>query len=135
APSRRHPLRSRRGPRERNPPCPAVARLYAAPTAVNNAESIATAAPILAMGGARYATLGVQASTGTRVFSLSGNVVNPGNYELPHGVSLRELIYDVGGGIPDARELKAIIPGGSSTPILTAEDIDVKMDFTSLVPA
>ena len=128
-------LEGRRGQPRTKPPFPAVAGLYAAPTAVNNVESITTAAPILAMGGARYATLGVQDSTGTRVFSLSGNVVNPGNYELPHGVSLRELIYDVGGGIPDGRELKAIIPGGSSTPILTAEDIDVKMDFTSLVQA
>ena len=125
----------RRGQPRTKPPFPAVAGLYAAPTAVNNVESITTAAPIIAMGGAQYAKLGVEDSSGTRVFSLSGNVVNPGNYELPHGISLRELVYDVGGGIPDGRELKAIIPGGSSTPILTAEDIDVRMDFTSLVQA
>jgi NADH-quinone oxidoreductase subunit F len=128
-------LEGKRGQPRTKPPFPAVAGLYAAPTAVNNVESITTAAPILVMGGAEYAKLGVQDSTGTRVFSLSGNVVNPGNYELPHGISMRELIYDIGGGIPDGRELKAIIPGGSSTPILTAEDIDVKMDFTSLQQA
>ena len=85
------------------------------------------------MGGAEYAKLGVENSTGTRVFSLSGDVVNPGNYELPHGNSMRELIYDVGGGVPDGRALKAVIPGGSSTSVLTADDIDMKMDFTSLV--
>jgi NADH-quinone oxidoreductase subunit F len=128
-------LEGNRGQPRTKPPFPAVAGLYAAPTAVNNVESITTAAPIIAMGGARYAELGVQDSTGTRVFSLSGNVVEPGNYELPHGISMRELIYDIGGGIANGRELKAIIPGGSSTPVLTADDIDVKMDFTSLVAA
>ena len=128
-------LEGRRGQPRTKPPFPAVAGLYAAPTAVNNVESITTATSVIAMGGAQYAKLGVQDSTGTRVFSLSGNVVNPGNYELPHGISLRELVYDIGGGIPDGRELKAIIPGGSSTPVLTADDIDVKMDFTSLVQA
>jgi len=128
-------LEGNRGQPRTKPPFPAVAGLYAAPTAVNNVESITTATPIIAMGGDRYAKLGVQDSTGTRVFSLSGNVVNPGNYELPHGISMRELIYDIGGGIPDGRELKAIIPGGSSTPILTADDIDVRMDFTSLQQA
>jgi NADH-quinone oxidoreductase subunit F len=69
------------------------------------------------------------------VFSLSGDVVNPGNYELPHGITLRELVYDVGGGIPNGRELKAIIPGGSSTPVLTADEIDTPLDFDSLVQA
>jgi NADH-quinone oxidoreductase subunit F len=87
------------------------------------------------MGGLEYAKLGVEGSTGTRVFSLSGDVANPGNYELPHGITLRELIYDIGGGVPGGRELKAIIPGGSSTPILTAEDIDTPLDFASLVEA
>ena len=128
-------LEGRRGQPRTKPPFPAVAGLYAAPTAVNNVESITTATSVIAMGGAEYAKLGVQDSTGTRVFSLSGNVVNPGNYELPHGISMRELIYDIGGGIPNGRELKAIIPGGSSTPILTADDVDVRMDFTSLVQA
>ncbi len=128
-------LEGKRGQPRTKPPFPAIAGLYAAPTAVNNVESITTVTPVLEMGGAEYAKLGVENSSGTRVFSLSGDVVNPGNYELPHGISMRELIYDVGGGVPSGRELKAVIPGGSSTSILTADDIDTAMDFTSLVEA
>jgi len=128
-------LEGKRGQPRTKPPFPAIAGLYAAPTAVNNVESITTATCVLELGGAEYAKLGVENSTGTRVFSLSGDVARPGNYELPHRISLRELIYDVGGGVPDGRELKAVIPGGSSTSVLTADDIDVKMDFTSLVEA
>jgi NADH-quinone oxidoreductase subunit F len=128
-------LEGKRGQPRTKPPFPAIAGLYAAPTAVNNVESITTATCVLELGGAEYAKLGVENSTGTRVFSLSGDVARPGNYELPHGISLRELIYDVGGGVPGGRELKAVIPGGSSTSVLTADDIDVKMDFTSLVEA
>ncbi len=128
-------LEGKRGQPRTKPPFPAIAGLYAAPTAVNNVESIATVTPVFEMGGAEYAKLGVENSTGTRVFSLSGDVVNPGNYELPHGISMRELIYDVGGGVPNGRALKAVIPGGSSTSVLTADDIDTKMDFTSLVEA
>ena len=128
-------LEGKRGQPRTKPPFPAIAGLYAAPTAVNNVESITTVTSVFELGAEEYAKLGVEGSTGTRVFSLSGDVVNPGNYELPHGISMRELIYDIGGGIPDGRELKAIIPGGSSTSVLTADDIDVKMDFTSLVEA
>ena len=128
-------LEGKRGQPRTKPPFPAIAGLYAAPTAVNNVESITTVTPVLEMGGAEYAKLGVEGSSGTRVFSLSGDVVNPGNYELPHGISMRELVYDVGGGVPNGRALKAVIPGGSSTSVLTADDIDVKMDFTSLVEA
>ena len=92
--------------------------------------------PIIEMGGAEYAKLGLESSTGTRVFSLSGNVANPGNYELPHGFPLKDLIHDVGGGIPDGRALKAVIPGGSSTPILTAAEAEsVTLDFDSLSQA
>jgi NADH-quinone oxidoreductase subunit F len=128
-------LEGHRGQPRTKPPFPAVAGLYAAPTAVNNVESITTVAPILELGAEEYAKLGVEDSTGTRVFSLSGDVAQPGNYELPHGITLRELIYEVGGGIPAGRELKAVIPGGSSTPILTAADIDTPLDFDSLVKA
>ena len=126
-------LEGRRGQPRTKPPFPAVAGLYAAPTAVNNVESITTVTSVLELGAAEYATLGVKNSTGTRVFSLSGDVVNPGNYELSHGITLRELIYDVGGGVPGGRDLKAIIPGGSSTAILTAAEIDTPLDFDSLV--
>ena len=91
---------------------------------------------MLEIGGAEYAKIGVESSTGTRVFSLSGNVVNGGNYELPHGFPLRDLIDDLGGGVPDGRELKAVIPGGSSTVILTADEAErVTLDFDSLVGA
>ena len=130
-------LEGKRGQPRTKPPFPAVAGLYASPTAVNNVESITTVPPILEMGGAEYAKLGKpEASTGTRVFSLSGNVVRPGNYELPHGFPLRDLIYEVGGGIVDGRELKAVIPGGSSTAILTAAEIDgLTLDYDSLAQA
>ena len=129
-------LEGERGQPRTKPPFPAIAGLYASPTAVNNVESIATVPPIIEMGGAEYAKLGVESSTGTRVFSLSGNVERPGNYELPHGFPLEDLIYEVGGGIPGGRKLKAVIPGGSSTPILTAaEAAKVTLDFDSLSQA
>jgi NADH-quinone oxidoreductase subunit F len=128
-------LEGKRGQPRTKPPFPAIAGLYASPTAVNNVESIATVTAVFELGAEEYAKIGVPGSTGTRVFSLSGDVVNPGNYELPHGITLRELIYDVGGGVPGGRSLKAVIPGGSSTPILTADDIDTPLDFDSLVQA
>ncbi len=115
-------LEGRRGQPRTKPPFPAIAGLYASPTAVNNVESITSATSVMEIGGAEYAKLGVESSTGTRVFSLSGNVVNGGNYELPHGFPLRDLINDLGGGIADGRALKAVIPGGSSTVILTADE-------------
>jgi NADH-quinone oxidoreductase subunit F len=85
------------------------------------------------MGGAEYAKLGVPDSRGTRVVSISGHVERPGNYEIENGTSMRELIYDLGGGIPGGRALKAVIPGGSSTVILKGEEIDVGYDFNSLL--
>ncbi len=130
-------LEGKRGQPRTKPPFPAIAGLYASPTAVNNVESIATATSVLEIGGEAYAKIGApESSTGTRVFSLSGNVVNGGNYELPHGFPLRDLIHDLGGGIADGRRLKAVIPGGSSTVILTAEEAEsVTLDYDSLVGA
>ena len=125
-------LEGQRGQPRSKPPFPAVQGLYASPSLINNVETIATVPRIVEFGGAAYAALGVENSTGTRVFSLSGNVVNGGNYELVLGTTLRELIYDIGGGIPDGRELKAIIPGGSSVPVLTAADVDAPLDFDSM---
>jgi NADH-quinone oxidoreductase subunit F len=121
-----------RGQPRTKPPFPAVAGVYASPTVVNNVESVTTVVPILELGGADYAKIGVENSTGTRVFSLSGNVVDGGNYELVSGTTLRELIFELGGGIPDGRSLKAICPGGLSTPILTADEVDTALDITSL---
>jgi NADH-quinone oxidoreductase subunit F len=115
------------------PPFPAIQGLYASPTIVNNVETLATVPPIIEMGGAEYAKLGVLDSRGTRVVSLSGHVERPGNYEIENGTSMRELIFGLAGGIPGGRELKAVIPGGSSTVILKGDEIDVGYDFNSLL--
>ena len=128
-------LEGRRGQPRTKPPFPAISGLYASPTLINNVETLATVPRILEIGGKAYARLGVENSTGTRVFSLSGNVVNGGNYELELGTTLRELIYDIGGGIPGERELKAIIPGGSSVPVLAASEVDTPLDFDSMAQA
>ncbi|TML87807.1 MAG: NADH-quinone oxidoreductase subunit NuoF [Actinobacteria bacterium] len=128
-------LEGKRGQPRSKPPFPAVQGLYASPTLINNVETIATVPKILELGGAEYAKLGVENSAGTRVFSLSGNVVRGGNYELELGASLRSLIYDLGGGIPDGRQLKAVIPGGSSVPVLTADEVDTALDFDSMAQA
>ena len=127
--------RASRGQPRTKPPFPAISGLYASPTLINNVETLATVPKIIEMGGEAYARLGVENSAGTRVFSLSGNVVNGGNYELELGTTLRELIYDLGGGIPDGRELKAIIPGGSSVPVLTAAEVDTPLDFDAMAQA
>ena len=113
-------LEGERGQPRSKPPFPAVAGLYAAPTLVNNVETLAAVPFILEMGAEAYAAIGTERSKGTRVFSLSGNVRRPGNYELPLTSTLRDLIEGHGGGAPEGRTIKAIIPGGSSTPILLA---------------
>ena len=128
-------LEGKRGQPRSKPPFPAVSGVYASPTLINNVETLATVPRIIEMGGAAFAKIGVENSAGTRVFSLSGNVTNGGNYEVELGTSLRELVYDIGGGIPDGRELKAIIPGGSSVPVLSAEDVDTGLDFDSMAQA
>jgi NADH-quinone oxidoreductase subunit F len=127
-------LEGKRGQPRSKPPFPAISGLYASPTVVNNVETIATVPPILELGGAEYAKLGVANSRGTRVVSVSGHVQNGGNYEIEPGVSLRDLIYaeHLGGGVPGGRKLKAVIPGGSSTVILKGDEIDVGYDFDSL---
>jgi NADH-quinone oxidoreductase subunit F len=126
-------LEGKRGQPRTKPPFPAVQGLDASPTVVNNVETMATLPPIIAMGGAEYAKLGVPDSRGTRVVSISGHVERPGNYEIENGTSMHELIYAVAGGIPAGRELKAVIPGGSSTVILKADEIEVGYDFNSLL--
>ena len=125
-------LEGKRGQPRSKPPFPAISGVYASPTLINNVETIATVPAIVQMGGEEYAKLGVENSAGTRVFSLSGNVANGGNYELELGTPLRTLIYDIGGGIPDGRELKAVIPGGSSVPVLSAGEIDAALDFDAM---
>jgi len=126
-------LEGKRGQPRSKPPFPAIQGLYAAPTLINNVETIATVPGILEMGGARYAEIGTPPnSTGTRVWCLSGNLAKPGNYELPHGLTIRHMVEEVGGGVPDGRKLKAVIPGGSSFPILTADEIDTTLDADAL---
>src|SRR5206468_7144757 len=107
-------LEGKRGQPRPRPPFPPIAGLYGSPTLINNVQTIANVPIILDLGAAEYSKIGPESSPGTVVYSLSGNVERPGNYELPLGTTLRELIYDVGGGIPNGRQLKAIIPGGSS---------------------
>jgi NADH-quinone oxidoreductase subunit F len=125
---------SRGQPRPR-PPFPPVAGLYMEPTLINNVQTIASVPAIIELGAERYAELGVASAPGTVVYSLSGNVNRPGNYELPLGVTLRELIFEHGQGIEDGRALKAIIPGGSSVPVFTPDQLDVPLDFDSVQAA
>ncbi|GGF50971.1 NADH-quinone oxidoreductase subunit F [Marmoricola endophyticus] len=121
-------LEGRRGQPRLRPPFPAVAGLYASPTVINNVESIASVPSILEHGADWFASMGTEKSKGFGIFSLSGHVKRPGQYEAPLGVTLRTLI-DLAGGIREGHELKFWTPGGSSTPILTAEHLDVPLDF------
>ena len=122
-------------PRSR-PPFPAVAGVYASPTVVNNVETLCNVPPIVERGAEWYQTIGIPPrNTGTKIYSVSGHVNRPGNHELPLGVTMRELIYEHCGGIPGDRKLKAVIPGGTSASMLTAEHLDIKMDYDSLAAA
>src|SRR6201987_5238398 len=125
-------LEGKRGVPRIKPPFPAVVGLYGGPTVINNAETIASAPHILLMGGEAYAKLGSERNGGTRLFGISGHVERPGVYELPMGYSLRKAIYDVAGGIPNGKQLKAVVPGGSSCPVLKADEIDVGLDFDQM---
>ena len=128
-------LEGERGMPRIKPPFPAVAGLYAKPTVVNNVETLATLPHIIAMGGERYAELGVNKSTGTRIFSLSGHVKRPGNYEVELGITFRDLIFspELGGGTPSGRPVKFFIPGGASSQWLTGSEVHLDapldMDF------
>ena len=121
-------LEGRRGQPRLKPPFPAVAGLYARPTVVNNVESIASVPSIVLNGADWFSSMGTEGSTGFGLFSLSGHVTRPGQYEAPMGVTLRELL-DMAGGVREGHELKFWTPGGSSTPIFTAEHLDVPLSF------
>jgi NADH-quinone oxidoreductase subunit F len=114
------------------PPFPAVVGVYSSPTIVNNVETLANVPHIILKGAEWFAGLGTPKNGGTRLFCLSGHINRPGIYELPMGFPLRRMIEEVGGGIPGGKKLKSVIPGGSSCPLLTADEIDVPMDFDSL---
>jgi NADH-quinone oxidoreductase subunit F len=128
-------LEGKRGVPRIKPPFPAVVGLWGGPTVINNAETLATVPHIMLMGGQKYAELGTPRNGGTRLFCLSGHVAKPGVYELPMGYNLKQMIYEVGGGIANGNKLKAVVPGGSSVPILKADEIDVAMDFDAMMKA
>jgi NADH-quinone oxidoreductase subunit F len=125
-------LEGKRGNPRLKPPFPAIEGLYHGPTLINNVETLATVPHIIAMGGEEYAKLGTETSTGTKLVSVSGDVQRPGNYEIELGMSSRELIYGLAGGPPDGHEVKFWFPGGSSSPVLTADDLDLAYDFDTM---
>lgn len=116
------------------PPFPAAEGLYGKPTVVNNVETLTNLPLIIDRGVDWYRKIGTEKSTGTKVFSVSGNIELPGNYELPLGTTFRELIFEHAGGIPNGHAIKAILPAGASAPILPASDevLDTKMDYESV---
>ena len=124
-------LEGRRGQPRLRPPFPAVAGLYASPTVINNVESIASVPCIFLNGADWFASMGTEKSKGMTLYSLSGHVAGPGQYEAPLGITLRELL-DISGGMREGRELKFWTPGGSSTPMLTAEHLDVPLDYEAV---
>jgi NADH-quinone oxidoreductase subunit F len=128
-------LEGKRGNPRLKPPFPAIEGLYAGPTLINNVETLATVPHILRMGGDEYAKIGTETSTGTKLVSISGDVRRPGNYEIELGIPSREIIYGLAGGPPSGREIKFWFPGGSSSPVLTKDDLDVPYDFDSMAKA
>ncbi len=128
-------LEGKRGNPRLKPPFPANQGLYQGPTLINNVETLATIPHILAMGAAEYAEIGVENSTGTKLISVSGHVKRPGNYEIELGLTAREIIYDLCGGIEGDHDVKLWFPGGSSSPVLTKDDLDVGYDFDALAKA
>ncbi len=124
-------LEGRRGQPRLRPPFPAVAGLFASPTVINNVESISSVPAIVANGAGWFASMGTEKSKGMTIYSLSGHVTNPGQFEAPLGITLRELL-DLAGGVRSGHQLKFWTPGGSSTPILTGEHLDVPLDYEGM---
>jgi NADH-quinone oxidoreductase subunit F len=128
-------LEGKRGNPRLKPPFPAIEGLYAGPTLINNVETLATVPHIIRMGGAEYAKIGTESSSGTKLVSISGDVKRPGNYEIELGIPSREIIYGLAGGPPSGKDVKFWFPGGSSSPVLTKDDLDLPYDFDSLAKA
>jgi NADH-quinone oxidoreductase subunit F len=130
-------LEGKRGNPRLKPPFPAVQGLYQGPTLVNNVETLMNVPYILSIGGAEFAKVGTETSTGTKVISISGQIKRPGNYEIVLGTPVREILYDLAGGPLDGRTFKAFFPGGSSAPVLplTDEVLDLGYDFDTLAKA
>jgi NADH-quinone oxidoreductase subunit F len=125
-------IEGKRGIPRLKPPFPAVVGAWQSPTLLNNCETFSTVPAILRMGGAEYAELGTPKNGGTRLFCISGHVNKPGVYELPLGFNLLRMIDEVCGGMRNGKKLKAVIPGGSSSPVLKASECDTPMDFDSM---
>jgi NADH-quinone oxidoreductase subunit F len=128
-------LEGKKGWPRLKPPFPALVGAFDCPTVINNVETISHLPNIMLKGGQWFADVGCERNGGSRLFALSGCVKKPGVYELPMGTPLRELIYEHGGGILEDRALKAIIPGGTSAAVLSADEVDIPMDFDSLAQA
>jgi NADH-quinone oxidoreductase subunit F len=128
-------LEGKRGNPRLKPPFPAIEGLYDGPTLINNVETLYTVPYIIRSGGKEYAKLGTESSTGTKIASISGDIQRPGNYEFEFGIPARDIIYGLGGGPPEGREVKFWFPGGSSSPVLTKDDLDVAYDYDSLAKA
>jgi NADH-quinone oxidoreductase subunit F len=128
-------LEGKRGIPRIRPPFPAVSGAFQCPTILNNVETFCAVPPILLHGGRKFAELGVPKSGGTRLLCLSGHIKTPGVYEVPLGFPMMRAINELGGGMRGGRKLKAVIPGGSSCPILKAEECDIPMDYDSLAKA
>ena len=125
-------LEGKRGVPRMKPPFPAVAGAWAMPTLLNNVETFSSVPAIIRDGGAAYAALGTPKNGGTRLLCISGHVNKPGVYEVPLGYPMMKAINEIAGGIPGGRKLKAVVPGGSSCPILKAEECDIAMDYDTL---
>ena len=128
-------LEGKRGQPRIRPPFPASQGAWRKPTVINNVETLSNIPGIITIGAEAFAKIGEETSPGPKIYGVSGHVNRPGAYELPMGTTLREIVYDHCGGIRGGRKLKAVIPGGASTPMLTEAHLDVKMDFNSLVAA
>jgi NADH-quinone oxidoreductase subunit F len=128
-------LEGKRGYPRIKPPFPAVVGLYGCPTIINNVETLSAIPAILREGGEAYASRGTPKNGGTRLLCVSGHVNRPGIYEIPLGMNMKQFIYEMAGGIPNGKKLKAVVPGGSSCPLLTADEIDIPMDYDALMKA
>ena len=128
-------LEGKRGYPRIKPPFPAVVGLYGCPTIINNVETLSAVPSVIREGGEAYANRGTPKNGGTRMLCVSGHVRKPGVYEVPLGMNMKKFLYEVAGGISEGKKLKAVIPGGSSCPLLTAEEIDIPMDYDALAKA
>src|SRR5258705_10805108 len=117
------------------PPFPAVVGLYGCPTIINNVETLSAVPSIILQGGEVYANRGTPKNGGTRLLCVAGHVNKPGIYEIPLGMNMKKFIYEMAGGIPNGKKLKAVIPDGSSCPIMTAYEIDLPLDSDSVAKA